>query len=687
MSYRIGIDVGGTFTDLIVSDEQARVRMFKVPSTPGGPALGVQEAVKRAAQDYGKGLRDFLGETEAFVHGTTVSTNAVLERRAAKTGMLVTQGFRHILYYRDGQKQDTFNLKMKHTEPYVPIYLTLPVEERVRVDGAVEAPLNEETARQAIRRLKAWKVEAIGVCFLWSIVNPTHELRVGRLIEEEWPGIPYSLSHQVQPVLREFVRMSSTALDASLKPIVSQYCAELQDWLERNGFRHEMLMIVATGGIMGVRESVRRPVYIVFSGPTMGPVAGLLYGSEQGDNSVVTIDMGGTSFDVACAAEGEILRTSMARIAEFPTGITSVEINSIGAGGGSIAWVDTAGLLHVGPRSAGAVPGPACYLRGGQEPTVTDANVVLGYLDPDFFLGGGMRLDAQRARGAIEEKVARPLQLDAVQAALGIFKLVNQNMVNGILRITLRYGFDPRDLLLVVGGGAGPAHAAFLAQELNMPRVLIPKMAGALCALGALNTDMRFDFSGSCNTNSQDFAYEGVNRVLEEMEARGKRALEDAGIPPERKQFESFVEARYPGQIYTLPIRLPNGRVRPEDVPWIVEAFHGLHEKRYVTSERDSFLEMLEWRVSATGVMPKMRLPEQPAVGQDASAALKGRRPAYFEGLGGMVDTPVYDGTRLAHGMMFEGPAIIDDLASTPVIPPGARVTVTRWGDYYMELR
>lgn len=686
MTYKIGIDVGGSFTDLVVTNDSSEINLFKAPSTPSAPAVGVQNLLKEAAHVYKKSLKEFLGETESIVHGTTISTNSVIQHKAAKIGLLVTKGFRHILYYREGGKKDVFNLHMEHIEPYVPIYLTLPVDERMNCEGEVEIPLNEDSARQAICQLKKYGVEAIGVCFLWSIANPAHENRVGEIIEEEFPGIPYSLSHIVQPVIKEFTRCSSTAIDASLKPVVSEYCRALQEWLSENGFMHELLLIVATGGAMSITECVERPVYVVFSGPTVAPVAGLLYGTERGFNSIINVDMGGTSFDVSAIVEGTALMTGMASVGDFPTGVNSVEINSIGAGGGSIAWVDKGGLLHVGPISAGASPGPACYATGGDAPTVTDADIVLGYLNPNYFLGGKMKIDSTLSYKAIEEKVAKPLKIGVVEAAASISKVVNQDMVSAISLIVARHGIDPRRFLLVVAGGAGPTHAVWLAKEMNMKWVLMPKAAGNFCAIGMMNADLRFDNLQSYYTESLKFDVKTVNKILEGLETRGRLSLDAAEAPESKRIFEYSAEARYPGQIHTLSVPLPDSRLRDDTLPQLMKNFHDIHEKRYMTAERDCYIEFQNWRVAATCITSKVSFKDQPLGSEDPSKALKGYRKVYFTESLGFMNTPVYDGNKLTYGNKIEGPAIIEEFTCTPVIPPDTSIVVTKWGDYYMEL-
>jgi len=688
MAFRIGIDTGGTFTDLACFDDKGEFRMYKSPTTPNDYSQGILKVLKTCAGEYGLALEDFFRQVQILiVHGSTIATNTVIEGKGAKVGLLCTAGHNAILWRRGGNKQDVFNYYMPYPEPLVPPHLCLEVVERINAEGGVEIALEEESVRTAIRKLRDWKVEAIGVCLLWSIVNPSHEKRIGEIIREEWPEIPYSLSFELQPIIREYHRTSCVAFDAMLKPIMTRYAKNFRNTLAQCGFHKEFLMVVSSGGIMTASEATAKPVYTLFSGPSMGPSAGLFFAEQEGIKDCVTVDMGGTSFDVSAIIDGRPVITREAHVGEDPTGVTSVEVIALGAGGGSIAWVDAGGLLHVGPQSAGADPGPACYGIGGMNPTVTDANVVLGYLNPDFFLGGTMRIRPEQARRAIEEKVARPLGQGIEAAAAGIFKIVNTNMVGGILDMTVRRGIDPREFLLIAGGGAGPTHAVRIAKELEMKRILIPRMSPVLCAMGMLNADYTFSYVGSKYSNTGRFDLEGVNAMLADLESKAGAALDREKIPAGDRRFEYYVAARYPMEISEIDLPLRGGRMTRESVKALAEDFHLAHSRRYAVSDPESVIECTDWRVLGIGVIPKMRLQVQGCHCEDPAVALKGSRMVYFDESDGFVQTPVYDWEKLYQGMTFSGPAVLESSLTTAVVIPGSRVSVNEVGSLFVEIQ
>jgi N-methylhydantoinase A len=684
----LGIDTGGTFTDLTAIDESGRLRIYKSPTTPQDYTIGIVNCLKQCADDYSLDLKEFFRRFEVFVvHGCTIATNTVVQWKGAKVGIICTMGHSSVLWKREANKiQDIFNFYIPWPKPLVPTYLCLEVTERLNSEGGVEVPLDEESVRRAVRQLKDWDVESIGVCLLWSILNSTHERRVGEIIEEEWPGIPYSLSSDVQPIIREYHRTSCVALDAMLKPIMSDYAKNFNKTLESYGYKREFLMVVSTGGIMTASEAIKKPVYTLFSGPAMGPTAGLFFAKHEGTENCVVIDMGGTSFDVSTVIDGMPTITREAQVSGHPTGVTSIDVLTLGAGGGSIAWVDKGGMLHVGPESAGAQPGPACYGVGGKEPTVTDANVVLGYINPDYFWGGRMKISSELAQKAIEQKVAQPLKQDIGAAASGIYRVVNENMVGGILEMTLRRGIDPREFLLIAGGGATAIHAARLAQELDMKKILIPRVAPVLCAMGMLNADVTFSEVGSMYTNSANFDFDSVNNLLDSLKQRAQLALEREGIALKNRKFEYYAAAKYLGQPYTIDFSLRGGVITSETLPQIIDDFHAVYKKRFTVSDPTSVIEFTDWRVLGIGVMPRPSLEEQTAAGGDASKALKGKRNAYFESVGGFTEVPIYDGAKLLYGMKVEGPAIIEDELTTTVVIPNSQVTVDKFGSYIIEL-
>ena len=451
MGYRISVDVGGTFTDLTLADEDVLLGRHKSPTTPENLTQGVLNCMSLASKSLNISTEDLLKNTDVFIHGSTTATNAILEGKGVKCSVICTKGTKYTLWRGEGRRQDIFNYKVPAPKPLIRPYLCLEVSERINKDGEILVPLNEKDVRIAVRQSKEWNVKAIAVCLLWSIINPVHEQRIGEIIKEEWPDIPFSLSSEIQPIIREYHRMSCVSLNTMVQPIVSEYLERLQTNLRERGFKGDPLIVISSGGVVPAGEVIKKPVFMLFSGPSMGPVSGLFYGVQNNEENCIVIDMGGTSFDVSTVIEKRITTTREGRINNYPTGVAANEILTLGAGGGSIAWVDPAGILNVGPKSAGAIPGPACYMRGGTEPTVTDACVSLGYIVPDYFLGGRMKISTELAQNAIKGKIADPLTLSVEEAALGICQVTREKMVGGILNMTVRRGIDPREFIIVLG--------------------------------------------------------------------------------------------------------------------------------------------------------------------------------------------------------------------------------------------
>lgn len=693
MSYRLCIDIGGTFTDLVVVDRKGHVNIYKSPTTPDNYADAFIDVLKQAAGSYKIPLARFMEECSAsaggyFAHGSTVSTNAIIEGKVAKTGLICTRGFRDVLTGREAGKEEPYNWQMEYPLPYIPRYLTMPVTERVNSEGGIERPLDEKEVRDAIQRLKGFKVNAIAVALLWSIANNVHELRIGELIEEVWPGIPYSLSHQVNPCLREYRRTSSTAIDASLKPLISSYVAMLQKRLAEIGYKGELSLFTSSGGVVSVDELVKRPVYSVDCGPALAPSAGrLIAGNEFGVDNIITTDMGGTSFDVACITNGELAVTRESLVGSHMLGINKIDSKSIGAGGGSIAWVDSGGLLHVGPESAGAMPGPACYGKGGTEPTVTDATVSLGYLDPDFFLGGKMKLDAGLAAEAINDKVAKPLKLSVDEASHAIWGAVNVEMCNLIQDITIWKGIDPREYMIVSGGGAAGLHIGAIASDLGVKKVLIPRVAGVLSAYGGAFAEITSEFSASKFTESRTFDYESIGEILENLEKQAADFLQRMGVPKKLRKIKFYTDARYPNQVWDIPIPLRGNRIGGRNqLERLVNDFHNTHEKVFTVKAPEEPVEFIYWRAVAIGKPTRVEMPVLSSDSKSADGAVKGKRKAYFRELGGRVDTTVYDGSKLKPGNRIPAPAIIEELTTTVLIMPGSKASITKYGNYLIEI-
>lgn len=690
MAVKIAVDVGGTFTDLALVGEDRTISISKSPTTPEDHALGVLNCVDLAAEVLGRSPAEMMADCAYFAHGSTIVTNAVIEAKVAKVGLLTTKGFRDILTVREGGKDDPYRMHEDFPKPYVPRYLTLPVEERVNAEGGIEIPLDEAGAEAALRKLiDEYHVEAVAVCLLWSIANPAHELKIAEIVGRIWPGFTCILSSEANPIIREYRRASSTVIEASIREMAKRYVFSTDDQLKKKGFRGTLYIITSSGSVLAAADASRKAVSMIASGPSMAPVASQWFAQLEGDESgnVISVDMGGTSFDVSMVKEGEIARTRETKIGHEILGISTIDARSIGAGGGSIAWIDPAGLIHVGPQSAGAVPGPACYKLGGQEPTVTDANVVLGYVDPNYFLGGRMEIDLDLAARVITDKIARPLQLSLEDAAFTIWSTTNVNMVAAIQDVTIWQGIDPRDYILVSGGGAGNCHAVALARELGMGRLLVPKFGGVLSAVGGLVADVRAEFSGSCFTGTHRFNFDGVQELLEKLEAEARNFLKSLETDPEDTDIEFYVEARYPYQVWELPVRLRQSRIETQaDLDVLVEDFHNEHEKVFAIKEPPgSPIECVNWSSRAVARTPKLSLREQEPAGSDLEEALMSTRKAYFRGMGGMIETKVYKGDLLKHGHIITGPSIIEETTTTIVIPPMARVAVSRWGNYTIE--
>lgn len=680
------MDVGGTFTDLTIAQEGVLLGRHKSPTTPEELTEGVFNCVELASQALGMPVEEMLADTEAFIHGSTTATNAILEGKGAKTGVICTEGTKYTLWRGEGRRLDIFDFKNEPREPLIRPYLCLEVTERVNREGEVLLPLDEEQVRAAVRQLKEWDVETIAVCLLWSIVNDAHERRVGQIIEEEWPDAIYSLSSEIQPIIREYHRMSCVALNCMVQPVVSDYLDRLQSELSGRGFGGDALIVDSSGGLAPAREIMHKPVFMLFSGPSMGPVAGRYFSRQQAEKNCIVIDMGGTSFDVSNVIDGRISTTRNGRILDYPTGVSSTEVLTLGAGGGSIAWVDSGGILHVGPESAGAVPGPACYMRGGDRPTVTDACVALGYIVPDHFLGGRMAIDPDLARDVIQEKIAGPLGLGVQEAAFGICQVIQEKMIGGILDMTVRRGIDPREFAIVSAGGATGLFAAFMAQELKVRKVIIPRQTAVLCAFGALNADIAMSSVASKYALSSKFDFSAVNATLQDLKRKGKQFLDRLGSPPERRSYEYYTAARYPMQVTELDIPLTEDRLQADDLTRLLEGFHRAHEARYKTADEGSEVEFVMWGGTATSATPRISLEREPLGAEDPSAALIGEQPAFFNKDQGAVEIPYFDGERLTHGMSVRGPAIIVLADTTILVPEKVDLRVEEHGYFIMDL-
>ena len=687
MSFIACVDIGGTFTDLFLEADDGTTHSIKTPTTPGDLTAGLFDAFGKAADRYDMETDELLAETETLIHGTTIATNAIIEDTVSTTALICTAGHRDILTIREGGKADPYEWDLDYPEPYIPRSLTFGVDERISPEGDVLRELDESDCIAAIEAIRDREVDAVAVALLWAHQNPTHEQRIGELLETHAPDVEYALSSEVAPIIREYRRTSATAINASLHGVVDEYLLELDDDLTTRGYDGTPLIITANGGVMGIDEVARTPIWMVDAGPTMFPVAArTVVEAELGRDDVIALDMGGTSLDMGVVQGGTINRSREATVeGDHMLGIEKVAITSIGSGGGSIAWVDDGGLLHVGPESAGADPGPACYGRGGERPTVTDAALVLGYLNEEYFLGGDMDVDRTAAERALEAGIGDRLGLDALEAAHAVYAAANQNMVSGVREITIERGIDTRRFVLSGGGGALGTHAVAVARELRVEDVVLPRQAGVVSAVGGLTSDIRRDFSESAFTTAGDFDRSRVNAVLGTLEDRAQAFFERAGIPPDRQALSFFTEARYPNQVWELGVPLPVAQVGETDVPSLVEAFNAVHESTYGYRMPDSDVEFLSWRVEATGENPDTSAVVTGAPPRDGSVedAQHGRREAFFGD--DRYDSPAYRAERLGPGATIDGPAFVAADTTTVVVPPGATLTVTDLGNYHLR--
>ncbi|MHB8242163.1 MAG: hydantoinase/oxoprolinase family protein [Solirubrobacteraceae bacterium] len=687
---RITCDIGGTFTDVVVSDGSGRLTVAKALTQPRHLFGGLHAALEHAAEQLSEPLTTLLGRASLFIFSTTQATNAILEGTTARTAFLCTEGFPDILVRREGGSLRPYDYTRQFPAPYVPRRLTFEIPERIDADGGVLKALDERGARLQLTQARALDVQAVSVCLLWSTANPIHELALGELIEQELPGVPFSLSHQINPIVREYRRASGTSIDASLKPLMQRHLPEIASGLSEEGFKGELLAASSAGGVVPMSELISRPLWSVRSGPSLAPVAArAVSGAETGSGDVIVCDTGGTSFDVSLVRDGELVFTSETWLGEpfagHLTGLSSVDVRSIGAGGGSIAWVDPGGLLRVGPESARADPGPACYGRGGTRPTVTDAALVLGYVDPHRFLGGAMKLDTQAAETALGD-LAVALGIGSREAAHAVLSIANERMIAAIHELTVNEGVDPRDSTLVAGGGAAGLTILPIARELGCREVLIPRAAGVLSAFGGQHSDIVREVTAPHVSNSLDFDFDGVKRTLDELAER--LAAFEAELPEgvagdTRRRY--YVEARYAYQVWDLSIPLEGDGVNDgAALERLIESFHDAHERIFAVREPGQKIEMSQWkgRVVANTAKPPLGVKREPA---GAAAPAPQPRPAYFPELGD-VEIPVHLGEQLSAGAHIAGPALVIEPETTIVVYPGWDAHVTSLGNYKLEL-
>ena len=683
MSVRLAIDIGGTFTDATLIDEETgSVAIAKVLTTPADPSEGFMQAAERALAEGGVAA----SQVTFVVHATTVATNAIIEGKIARSGFVTTEGFRDLLEIARQVRPSLYDTQFEKAKPLVPRDRAVGVRERLGPTGEVLVPLDDDSVRAAAALLRREQVESVAVCLLHSYVNPAHELRIGEILAEELPGVPVSLSAEVAPEFREYLRASTTVINAAIRPVVERYLERIEGRLAEAGVRAKLLVMQSSGGVFSAEAARGRPVFMVESGPAAGVIASAYLGETLGRPDILSFDMGGTTAKVGLIQGGQPSVTKDYNVgghagagiggmslSGYPVRTPVVDLVEIGAGGGSIAWVDSGGLLRVGPQSAGADPGPVCYRRGGAEPTVTDANVVLGRLNPAYFLGGEIGLDVEGARRAIEEHCAKPLGLSVTEAANGIVEIANAAMVNALHLVSVQRGYDPRDFVLVGFGGAGPVHANALARDAQMPTLLIPRSPGIFSATGLLTTDLKRDAAITIMRRLDELDDAEVEAQFAKLEGDGRAELEREGLGADAIEFVRQIDLRYVGQSYELTV--PAGGE-------LLERFHAEHDRTYGFNAPAEPVEAVSLRLTSVGRIAK---PPARPLEPGGAAEPKERRPVYFAEAGDYVDCPIYDRYALPAGASFAGPAVIEEFDSTTVVHPGFTVAVDDTGNLIIE--
>ncbi|GAB2556779.1 hydantoinase/oxoprolinase family protein [Gracilibacillus alcaliphilus] len=681
----LGVDVGGTFTDLVVTTKQGKLLSTKTPSTPD-QSDGVMNGINKIAGLLGVNQETFLADCPLIVHGTTVATNTLLEYDGPKVGLLTTEGFRDEIEFRRAYKESVFSVRLQAPHQIVPRRYRIGIPERLDKEGEIIQALDEQAVRDAVHRLKAEGIEAIAVCFLFSFVNPAHEIRVKEIIKEEAPDMFISLSSEVLPQIREFERVSTTIVNAYTGPTLQSYLNHLEANLQKNGFRGELFVMQSNGGVQNVEQTGKLAAGSLLSGPAGGVSAGAFIGEKSGNENIITVDMGGTSYDVSVIEELQPTITTESWISRYRVALPMMDIHTIGSGGGSIAWIDSGGALRVGPKSAGSFPGPACYGRGGTEPTITDVNVLLGYINPDNFLGGEMKLDRDLAERAIAKYIAEPLGMTTMEAALAISQIVNSDMSNAVQYVSSQRGYDPREFALMAVGGAGAIHAGRQAEDLGINTVIVPALAPVFSAFGDVAANLKMTELKTRFEDIDTLNLDDMNRDFEQMEKTAREKLGGENIVG---HFEThrYIDMRYKGEVHevTVPVRSRTKRITRLNLEATIKDFHEMHERLYAHQDAEQTIEILNLRLDLIGVREKLKMADEPFGKEDPIEAKTDERIVYFEP--DPVTIPVYDGAQLTSGNLIAGPAIIEQWGTTIVVYPRQEALIDANGNCVIEVQ
>jgi len=689
MKYKIGIDVGGTFTDFLLAHEDGTTQIYKVLSTPDDPSVGLIAGLQQMADDRSITVKKFIRDVETIVHGTTVTTNAVLTYRGAKTGLLTTEGLRDTLEMRRGVREEQYNNRFTNAEPLVPRHLRYPIRERLDYQGEVVTPITLEDVHKAAGFFAEEGIEAIAICFMNSFANKDHEEVAARIIREKIPAAYLTVSSDLLPSIRFYDRISTTVLNSYVGPILRSYLTSLLRRLKGIGFKGVLLIMQSNGGVVSPEIAIDHAAVTLLSGPAGGPVAGITYTGIQGYKDCITVDMGGTSFDAALIKNQTPLVTTEGEINRLRLALPMLNIVTIGAGGGSIGWIDEGGLLRMGPQSAGAKPGPACYNLGGEFPTCTDADLVLGYLDKDYFAGGKLPLNEEKAVQAIKTHIADKLGMDVIEAAAGMYHVINVNMAAGVREVSVKRGEDPREFPLVVAGGAGPNHACLIALELEIPIMIVPKESSIFCAAGMLMSDLQHNFVRTHVSPLEKLNPKKLRQLFEEMEKEGTQLLRSEHISKTRIRFNYSIDMRYAKQYHEVNVVVTREEVHKGKLQAIARKFHPEHNRLYGYSleELGTPIEVINLRLTCVGRTDKPRFRKMKYAGPDPSFAFKKKRRVYLPNKKKFQPVPVFDGDKMKYGNKIEGPAIIEQVNTTTFVSPEFSVLCDAYGSFTMVLK
>ena len=689
MRFKIGIDVGGTFTDFLLSLEDGASRIYKVLSTPQEPSIAVIRGLETMASELDMRIEEFLQQVSVIVHGTTVTTNAVLTRSGSKTALLTTKGLRDTLEMRRGIREEQYNNRYKNVEPLIERYLRLPVEERIDHKGDQMTTINLDDVEDGVNFMIQEGVDAVAICFMNSFVNSRHEETAAEIVSKMLPDVYLTASNRLLPSIRFYDRVSTTVLNSYVGPILKSYISSLVSKLQHAHFSGILLIMQSNGGVISPELAVERAAVTLLSGPAAGPVAGVAYAAAQGYSDCITVDMGGTSFDASLVRDRAPTVTTSGEIAHLKLALPMLNVVTIGAGGGSIGWIDEGDFLKIGPQSAGSNPGPACYDLGGELPTCTDADLVLGYLEKDYFAGGHIPLNPEKASRAIINHIAEPLGIDLYEAAAGMYNVVNVNMAAAVREVSVKQGYDPRDFPLIVVGGAGPNHACMIAQELEISLVLIPRESSIFCAAGMLLSDLKHDFVKTYATLLNEADAKSFKDFFSQMKREGSNLVASEGIPENCIEYTCSLDLRYVKQYHEVNMKISTDEVEKADFDALATRFHHLHNKRfgYSLEAEKAPVELINLRLVCIGRTEKPEIKPKAYGGVNPSSALKGRRKVYLPMQKRFQEVDVFDAEVLTFGNKVFGPAILEQVNTTTFVTPEYNLLVDSYGSYTVYLK